>query len=232
MYNAKGKIEENDLFEQHRPLVRRVALHMRVQLPASVDLEDMIQGGYFGLMDAIKRFDPKKGIPFEAYAKLRIRGAIIDEIRKLDWVPRRYRRMAREIGEAVSCLSKALGRKPEEREVADYLGMSLKEYQEWLAESHNGVLISYDEVGHDGIDEKTSDRARSPLEELIDSNRRELVVKAIANLDERERLALGMYYMEEMNLKEIGLALGVGESRACQLHTRAVARLRAVLAAA
>lgn len=232
MYNAKGKIEENDLFEQHRPLVRRVALHMRVQLPASVDLEDMIQGGYFGLMDAIKRFDPKKGIPFEAYAKLRIRGAIIDEIRKLDWVPRRYRRMAREIGEAVSCLSKALGRKPEEREVADYLGMSLKEYQEWLAESHNGVLISYDEVGNDGIDEKTSDRARSPLDELIDSNRRELVVKAIANLDEREQLALGMFYMEEMNLKEIGLALGVGESRACQLHTRAVARLREVLAAA
>ena len=232
MYNAKGKIEENDLFEQHRPLVRRVALHMRVQLPASVDLEDMIQGGCFGLMDAIKRFDPKKGIPFEAYAKLRIRGAIIDEIRKLDWVPRRYRRMAREIGEAVSCLGKALGRKPEEREVADYLGMSLKDYQSWLAESHNGVLISYDEVGADGIDENISYGGNSPLDELIDSNRRDLVVKAIANLDERERLALGMYYMEEMNLKEIGLALGVGESRACQLHTRAVARLREALAAA
>jgi RNA polymerase sigma factor for flagellar operon FliA len=231
MYNAQGKINDNDLIEAHLPLVRKVALHMRVRLPGNVDLDDLIQGGTFGLMDAVKKYDPSKGTTFESYARLRITGAIMDEVRKLDWVPRRYRRMAREISKAVSDLSKVLGRAPEEREVAEHMNMTLKEYQLWLGESNNGVILSYDLLGAEAVEDRSSAHTGSPLDELLDSSKREEVVKAIAQLSEREQQALGMYYLEEMNLKEIGLVLGVCESRVSQLHVRAVAKIRATLAA-
>lgn len=231
MYNAKGKIIENDLIKEHLPLVRKVALHMRVQLPGNVDLDDLIQGGTFGLMDAIKKFDPTKGVTFEIYARLRIKGAILDEVRRLDWVPRRYRRMSREISQAVNELGKALGREPEDREVAEHLNMTLNAYQRWLGEANNGVLLSYDVLGPEGIEDSLSAQTGSPLDELLHISDHEEVVKAISMLSEKEQQALGMYYLEEMNLKEIGLVLGVCESRVSQIHTRAVAKIRATLAA-
>lgn len=232
MYNAKGKIGEADLIEQHLPLVRKVALYMRLRLPASVDLDDLIGGGMFGLLDAVKKYDTSMGVKFETYARTRIHGAILDEIRRMDWVPRKYRRIARDISETIAELSKATGIAPSEREVADHMGVSLEEYQEMLMLSNCGLMMSYDGMGIESVEaDAIVEHNGSPLDEILAADRREEVIKAISGLPQQEQLTLSLYYQHQLNLREIGAVLTLSESRVSQIHSKAVARLRAELAA-
>ena len=226
MYTAQGKIRQRDLLEQHLPLVRRQALSLQLKLPASVDLDDLIRAGTIGLLDALKRYDASQGATFATFASQRVRGAMLDELRSRDWVPRSVRRNARALDEALRQLEQRLGRPPEERELAAALGVSLEEYWQMLLDANGSQLVALDEMAQDEVDARSTGHLPSPFAELADGRDRERLVQAIDALPEREKLLLGLYYQEDLNLKEIGAVLGVSESRVCQLHSQAVARLR------
>lgn len=230
MYTAQGKIDQHALLDQYLPIVRRQALALQVRLPASVELDDLIQAGMVGLLDSLSRYDSAQGASFTTYASQRIRGAMIDELRSRDWVPRSVRRNAREIEEAMRRLEQQFGRPAEEREIADSLSLSLEEYHQRLADTNGGQLLGYDDIVAEGGEPEAGDRApQTPFDALVGGEQRQRLVEAIARLPEREKLLLGLYYQEELNLKEIGAVLGVSESRVCQLHSQAVSRLRAKL---
>lgn len=231
MYTAQGRIDQEQLFEQHYPLVRRQALALRVKLPAGVDLDDLIQAGTVGLLDAMQRFDATAGASFATFAGRRIHGAMIDELRSRDWLPRSVRRRGREIDATIQRLEQRLGRPPEEREIAADMDIDLDVYQQILADTNNGFLLPYEVmVAEKGEPEASPSDAASPFHALAHDQKREHLTAAIDALPEREKLLLGLYYQEDLNLREIGMVLGVSESRVCQLHSQAVARLRAQLA--
>lgn len=231
MYNAQGKIRQRDLFDEHLPLVRRQALSLQVRLPASVELDDLIQAGMIGLLDAVSRFDAGQGASFATFASQRIRGAMLDELRSRDWVPRSVRRNTRLLDETIRRLEQQLGRPPEDREIAAALDVSLEEFHHLLMDANGSQLVALDELPEEEGDSLSAGAHATPLAELLEGRRRADLVKAIERLPEREKLLLTLYYQEDLNLKEIGAVLGVSESRVCQLHSQAVARLRAALAA-
>jgi len=214
----------------HAPLVKRIAYHFMTRLPSSVQVDDLIQVGLIGLMDAVENFDDGQGAQFETYAVQRIRGAMLDELRQSDWLPRSVRRNLRQIETANSRLEQRLGRPPTERELADALELTLDEYQQQLSDGRGAQLLYYEDFqdADDAhfLDGYAADDQPSPLAVLEDSRFREQLIVAIDNLPERERLVMGLYYEQELNLKEIGEVLGVSESRVCQLHSQAVSRLR------
>lgn len=231
MYTAQGKIDQNLLIEQHMPAVRRQALALQVKLPSGIDLDDLIQAGTLGLLDAMRRFDPNAGASFATFASQRIRGAMIDELRSRDWLPRSVRRQAREVDACVHRLEQRFGRPADEREIAAEMGISLAEYHQLLADTNNGHLLPFEEmVAERGEPEADPAGVPSPFAAVLDGERREQLKKAIEALPEREKLLIALYYQEELNLKEIGAVLGVTESRVCQLHSQAVSRLRSRLA--
>lgn len=233
MYTAAGTVNRDGWVEDYAPLVKRIAHHMMARLPASVEVDDIIQAGMMGLLDAIKRYEETQGAQFETYAAQRIRGAILDELRAADWLPRGVRKNMRGIEKAVHILQQRLSRAPSEQELADHLGMPLAEYQKALQDARGYQLLHYEDLtdkGEDGFFERQAGHAHpSVLDDLIDEDMREQLVEAIEDLPEREKLVMGLYYEKEMNLREIGEILGVSESRICQLHTQAIARLRAML---
>lgn len=230
MYKPTGMLDKDTAIERYSPLVKRMAHHMLAKLPPSVQLDDIIQAGLIGLMDAINRFQENQGTQFETYATQRIRGAILDELRSNDWLPRGLRRSLREIEGAISKLEQRLGRPPTERETAKEMGVSLREYQHLLQEARGYQLFhiedfaSGDEEGF--LDRHCPDERTNPLERLQDNRLREALVQAIEKLPDRERLLMGLYYDKELNFREIAAVLEVSESRVCQLHSQAVARLR------
>jgi len=236
MYTAQGTINRSQVIEQYLPMVRRQALTLRVRLPASVELDDLIQAGMVGLLDALDRFDSGQGASFATYASQRVRGAMIDELRSRDWLPRSVRRASRELNRAIQRLQHRLGRAPSEREIATELDMPMEEYHRLLYDVNNGFIEAFEESGTDETSASVvaSDvpTAATPLEALMAFGEREELARAIEKLPEREKLLLALYYQEDLNLKEVGAVLGVGESRVCQLHSQAVARLRATLSAA
>lgn len=213
------------------PLVKRIAYHFMAKLPASVEADDLIQAGLMGLLDAAKNFDDTQGAQFETYAIQRIRGSILDELRQADWLPRNVRKNLRKIEQTVARLEQELGRAPREAELADKLEVPVEEYQQMLLDARGYQLLHFEDFqeGEDGdfFDSFVADGQRGPLEVLEDEGFRRHLVQAISALPEREKLVMGLYYEQEMNLKEIGEVLGVTESRVCQLHSQAVARLRA-----
>ncbi|MBI5909850.1 MAG: RNA polymerase sigma factor FliA [Betaproteobacteria bacterium] len=215
---------------QYAPLVKRIAHHMMAKLPASVEIDDIIQTGMLGLLDAVNRYEESHGAQFETYAAQRIRGAILDGLRQADWLPRSFRRDLRRIEGAIAKLEQRLGRAPAESEVALELGIPLADYQKMLQEARGYQLISFEDFDHaDGIDyleRHRDENGVNPLEALLDRKLRGRLVKAIAGLPEREKVVMGLYYEEELNFREIGETLGVSESRICQLHSQAIARLR------
>lgn len=213
------------------PLVKRIAYHFMAKLPASVEADDLIQAGLMGLLDAAKNFDDTQGAQFETYAIQRIRGSILDELRQADWLPRNVRKNLRKIEQTVARLEQELGRAPREAELANKLEVPIEDYQQMLLDARGYQLLHFEDFqdGDDGdfFDSFVADGQRGPLEVLEDEGFRRHLIQAISALPEREKLIMGLYYEQEMNLKEIGEVLGVTESRVCQLHSQAVARLRA-----
>ena len=222
-----------EMVRRHAPLVRRIAYHLMGRLPPSVDVDDLVQAGMIGLLDAISRYEETHGAQFETYAVLRIRGAMLDELRNSDWLPRSMRQNMRKIEAAMSALQQKLGHPPTESEVAKLLKLSLSEYQDLLGDSGGHQLVYYedfhDNEGSDSFLDRYAVDDDDPLKSLLDTDFRQTVIDAIDALPPREKMLMGLYYEEELNLKEIGAVMGVSESRVSQLHTQAVARLRAHL---
>lgn len=234
MYTASGKSDKNHLLQEHAPLVKRLAHQMKAKLPPSVEVDDLIQAGMIGLLDAVNRYEETHGAQFETYAVQRIRGAMLDELRSSDWLPRSIRQNMRKIEEAVSSLQQQLGRPPKEAEIAKELKLSLAEYQDLLSEGGGHQLVYFEDF-HDKdnndhfLDRYYVDESGDPLQSLLAGGFRQAVIEAIDVLPEREKILMGLYYEQEMNLKEIGAVMGVSESRVCQLHSQAISRLRAKL---
>ena len=233
MYTPSGLTDLDGRIAQYAPLVKRIAHHMMARLPANVQVEDLVQTGMLGLLDAIQRYDAAQGAQFETYASQRIRGAMLDGLRSSDWFPREVRRNSRRVEDAIHVTEQRLGRTVTEREVADELGIPLEEYHKLLLEARGNQLVYYNDYDEDGedhfLDRHCGDSASEPLARLMGENFHSELTRAIANLPEREKLVMALYYDEELNLKEIGEVLGVGESRVCQLHSQAIARLRSKL---
>lgn len=231
MYTPSGTLDRDHLIRQYAPLVKRLAYHLMARLPASVQLEDVIQNGMLGLLDAIGRYEDGLGAQFETYAAQRIRGAMLDGLRDNDWLPRSARREMRRIEAAVNELEQQLGRTPSESELAQQLGVSLPEYQRMLLDARGHQLLYFEDFAADEdgdfFDTHLVDQRNNPLDLLQEQDMRQLLVQGITELPEREQLVMSLYYEEDLNLREIGEVLGVSESRVCQLHSQAIARLRA-----
>jgi RNA polymerase sigma factor for flagellar operon FliA len=229
MYTATG-VDKDEFLAKYAPLVKRIAYYLMAKLPASVQVEDLIQVGMMGLLDAVSHYDGNQGAQFETYAVQRIRGAMLDELRQSDWLPRTARRNQRQIEAAVNTLEQRLGRTPSEGELAKELGVSLEEYQQMLLDARGSQLLYYEDFqesdDEDFLERHATDDRANPLEQLQEEGFRENLVAAIGRLPEREKLMMALYYEQELNLREIGEVLGVSESRVCQLHSQAVARLR------
>jgi RNA polymerase sigma factor FliA len=219
--------------DDYAPLVKKIAYHLLARMPASVQLDDLIQAGMLGLLEAAQKFDGTKGASFETYAGIRIKGAMVDEMRRGDWVPRSVHRNARRISQAMAALEARLGRDATDAEVADYLEIPLDDYQHLLADSLGGKLFSYNEDIDDEDSCSSSDEASSPLQDpsraVQQQSMQAALAAAISQLPEREQLVLSLYYEQDMNLKEIGLVLGVSESRVSQIHSQAALRLKGKL---
>jgi len=233
MYTATGSIDRDQFIFEFTPLVKRIAYHIMTRLPASVQVDDLIQVGMIGLLDAINRYEGSYGRQFESYASQRIRGSILDELREADWLPRSLRKKMRNIEKAISKLEQREGSAPSEQDLAKELDIPLDEYHRVLQGARGAQLIYYEDFQKDEedsfLDRLCVDSMDGPLDVLLDENFRVTLVNAISSLPKRENLVMGMHYEQEMNLREIGEVLGVSESRVCQLHTQAIARLRSRL---
>jgi RNA polymerase sigma factor for flagellar operon FliA len=233
-YAAPRLFERHDYVRQYTPLVRRIAHQMVAKLPANVELDDMIQAGMMGLMDAICRYEEEQGTQFEVYASQRVRGAMLDELRANDWLPRSARKSQRDIENAIHRLEGRLQRAPLEREIAAELGLPIEDYHVLLHEARGSQLVYLDDLGGYDDDDDYLERhfaasSGDPGEWLRDKRFRHALVDAIEELPERERLLMSLYYEQDLNLREIGAVMGITESRVCQLHSQAVARLRSKL---
>ncbi len=231
MYNDVNNPSMDELVENHAPLVKRIAHHLLARMPSSVQVDDLIQAGLVGLLEAARNYDGSKGASFETYAGIRIRGAMIDDVRRGDWAPRSVHRNGRRVADAIQLVEGRTGRDAQDSEVAEELGVSMDEYYEMLKDSSSSKLFSYDELisGEDRVEEQIAGSELNPLDNIQDQSFRQQLAEAISQLPERERLVLALYYDEELNLKEIGMVIGVSESRVSQIHSQAAMRLRSRL---
>lgn len=234
MYDTTQQSDNQINIEEYAPLVKRIAYHIMVRMPASVQVEDLIQAGMIGLLEAVQKYDASRGASFETYAGIRIRGAIVDEMRRGDWVPRSVHRNTRMITQAIQAVEARVGRDALDTEIAAELEVSLDDYHAMLRDSTTGRLFSYEETfGNEDSDIDASESSSafiSPMEGVQRDALKQSLAQAITQLPEREQLVLALYYDEELNLKEIGQILGVSESRVSQIHSQAAARLRTRLA--
>jgi len=232
MYATTQSAFYDDIVTQHAPLVKRIACHLINRLPASVQLEDLIQAGMIGLLEASRNYDEGQGASFETYAGIRIRGAMLDEIRKNDWAPRSVHRKSRMVAEAVREIENRHGRDARDHEIAEALDITLEEYYAILQDASSNKILSFEDMGNgeDSMLDNMSDNAPGVLDGMHRDDLRRLLAEAIAGLPERERLVMALYYDEELNLREIGAVMGVSESRVSQIHSQAVIRLQARMA--
>ena len=234
-YRTTGDPEiRKHLLSHYLPLVKNVAGRLAMGFPRTVELADLVNTGVIGLIEAFANFDPNRGIKFETYAVPRIRGAILDELRSLDWVPRSTRAKSRELERAVQELERRAGRKPSHRELAKYMNITLDEFASTLDDVCGATLLSLDELIYREEDNRQMPRVEtlegardlSVLGEIEEMELRAYLNVAIANLTEQERLVIALYYYEELTLKEIGEVMQISESRVSQIHTKAVSKLR------
>lgn len=232
MYAVDALQDSEILVQRHMDLVRRIAHHLLGRLPAMVQVQDLIQAGAMALLEAARHYDQSHGASFETYAGIRIRGAMLDEVRRLDWAPRSANRTLRRIGEAMRAVESRTGRAASAAEAALELGVDLDTYHDMLRKATEARVFSLEELvgpDEDGAECLPGD-AVDPAQECLREGLAQAVAEAIAALPEREQLVLSLYYEEELNLREIGKVLGVTESRVCQLHGQALGRLRSRLA--
>lgn len=229
---AYEKLQESSAaidVRQYAYLVKRIAHHLIARLPASVQLDDLIQAGTIGLLEAAQKYDGDKGASFETYAGIRIRGAMVDEMRRGDWVPRSVHRNSRRIHQAMQAVEARTGRDASDSEIAAELDIELGEYHAMASDAVAGRLFSYEDLcdEEEGPAKAPIDpNGANPLDSVQRTALQAALAEAIDELPERERLVLSLYYNEEMNLKEIGLVLNVSESRVCQIHSQAALRLK------
>ncbi len=228
-YREAARTSTSDQVARHADLVRRIAHHLAARLPPNVEVDDLIQAGMVGLIEAARQFDHNAGASFETYASIRIRGAMIDEIRRGDWVPRSVHRRVREAAEATRQIEQREGRAANTAEVAKALGISLDEYGKLMEGAIRGHLFSLEEDAELHGDARVAQTAPAPQVGLESQQFQQELARAIEGLPEREQLILSLYYEQELNLREIGAVLGITESRVCQVHGQAMVRLRARL---
>jgi RNA polymerase sigma factor FliA len=232
-HTSTAATEREKLIEAHLPQVKFIAERMTAKLPPSVDRDDLIGAGVLGLLDAVEKFDPTRGVLFKTYAEMRVRGAMLDSLRDLDWVPRSLRRRAREVEAAYSQIEQERGRAAEGEEVATLLGLSVNEFHELLNELRGLTITGLDRDDDDENNTRArqfaDDAGHTPLANYEREEVRTHLTKAIDRLPERERQVVALYYIEELTMKEVGAVLGVTESRVSQIHTQAVLRLRSTL---
>ena len=229
MIRATGyQANTSELIDRHSDLVQKIAYHLVARLPASVLVEDLIQSGMIGLLEAARNFDGSKGASFETFAGIRIRGAMLDEMRRGDWVPRSVHKNSRSIASAISTVEKETGRDAKEAEIAAQLAITLPEYHSMLRDVNCAKLVAYEDLAtsEEGLCDESSD-ADVTFSEVSEAQFANKLVTMIKELPEREALVLSLYYDEELNLKEIGLVLEVSESRVSQIHSQALHRLKA-----
>lgn len=224
--------ETDAMVMRHAELVKRIAYHLAGRLPASVEVSDLIQAGMLGLLEAAAHYTADRGASFETYAGIRIRGAMLDALRKLDWAPRSVHRKARAAAAAIREIEAELGREARDAEIADRMGVSLNEYHRIAHDAASCRVASLDETNgdEDALIGRVEDEGADPFLDATEEGFRSALAGAIKELPERERLVMSLYYDDELNLKEIGAVLKVTESRVCQLHGQALVRLKARLA--
>jgi RNA polymerase sigma factor for flagellar operon FliA len=231
---AKAYIQSLDgtaLVEKHASLVKRIAHHLMVRLPASVLVDDLIQAGMIGLLEAAKKFDGSKGASFETFVGIRIRGSMLDDIRKGDWAPRSVHKNSRAISAAISIVEKETGADAHDTDVAEQLGVDIKQYHKMLNEVYAGKLVGIEDLGlaEDVITTNKNKSADTPYDELVKGSFQKALAKAIITLPQREAIVLSLYYDEDLNLREIAEVLTVSESRVSQIHSQAMLKLKSKL---
>lgn len=230
-----GLVQREKLIKEFAHVIRAMAHRLAFRLPAYLDAEDLISVGTIGLMDAMDKYDPSREAKFKTYAEFRIRGAMLDEIRSMDWVPRSVHERIGILQKAHVTLLNRLGRPPSDEEVAGELKMPMSELEDFLSRARGAVMISIDDLGlqepdgHKVVKMLADTHHPDPLSSLVNERERESIAEAIQDLPEKERLVLTLYYYEELTMKEIGELLKVTESRVCQIHTKAIMRLKAHL---
>jgi len=230
-YEISGKLSADDLVEQYAPLVKKVALHLLARLPSGTELDDLIQVGLMALLEAARNYSPAKGASFETYARIRLRGAMLDEVRSTDWVPRSVYKKQRDLVSATQSVENSTGHEASAGDVAEEMGVGLHEYHDILTDASKAKFFSLNQMMDDTEfdPEAPSGKQENPTHQLQKAEFFASVANAIKELPEREALVMSLYYVEELNLKEVGEVLGVSESRVSQIHSQAVVRLRARL---
>ncbi|MDA7746370.1 RNA polymerase sigma factor FliA [Psychromonas sp.] len=228
MIRAQGyQTDTSDLITRHSELVQKIAYHLMARLPASVLVDDLVQSGMIGLLEAARNFDATKGASFETFAGIRIRGAMIDEMRKGDWVPRSVHKNSRTIASAIDAVEKQTGEDAKEIDIANYLQLSLPEYQQMLSDVNCAKLIAYEDLSNpNDMFAQKSETFDSTFDEVSEHQFTQQLAQMIEQLPQREALVLSLYYDEELNLKEIGLIIEVSESRVSQILSQALHRLK------
>ncbi len=218
----------HSVIQKYASLVKKIAHHLLGRLPPSVQVEDLIQAGMIGLLEAYRNYDEDKGASFETYAGIRVRGSMLDEIRKGDWVPRSVHRNSKIISEAIRKIENQIGKDPKDREIAEALNLSLDSYHQLLQDSLGAKIFGFDDIvmGIDSVVDGGSDPLPGPLEKIQTTDFKKRLAECIAGLQPKESLVLTLYYTEELNLKEIGEVLGVSESRISQIHSQAMLKLQ------
>ena len=231
MYTSVQAGGTDERVMQHAPLVKRIAYHLLGRLPDSVQVDDLIQAGMLGLLEAIKNYDASQGASFDTYAGIRIRGSMLDEVRRSDWTPRSVHKKSRMVSDAIRTIENKTGREARDVDVAKHLGIAIDEYNHILQDSSSCRVFSVEELAQDGdhyMDETLS-HEEGPVDGLSREGFQQALANAIMGLPERERLVISLYYDEEFNLREIGEVLNISESRVSQICTQAVLRLRSRL---
>lgn len=233
IYSPEGTIQKEQLWAKYGYLVRYEALKMQSKLSSSVDIDDLIQAGAIALLDSIDQFDPKKGVKLQVYLAQRLRWAFMDELREHDWVPRRVRRQSREVSAAIARVEQSKGGAAGEADVAAEMGISVQQYQQILNETNTSLLCSLDELQDllaDGLELSEMEQDHlDPINDALLGDLTKQISCEIRALPEREQMLLNLYYQQELNMKEVGILLGITETRVSQLHSQTIKRLRARL---